>query len=460
MLAQKRLTNQISDATSAKQLLDILDPFLESETFNGFHISVSFSRLARNVATFDKSLQESQTVSRLMEKVRQLAQRSPGLPPRVVANVFWAIASLGDKGRKLHTLLSPLVDQLVQYAGRLNTQDIANSVWACATLQLPEKELERVLPILRAGIAGQKAAFRPQDVSNMIWAMGVLKRRAPELLKADQVLGEMAVARAAEFEPQALSNIMWSAATLKGDAPNLLATLQHLTKEILRLRTKFFAQNVVNIVWAIARLKEDAPELQELLPDLLAEVPRVAKDLTAQGAANLLWAGATLRTEQPGLWQGVLPELRRAILSRLRTAGEQELSNSLWALALLDESKETADALHTLAIAESRILDTMSPQGLCNSCYGLALRNVRCDVFLNALSETLGATAMSWSSAKKVLNFPTVFWTYARLGVVDETMLKVLAQGLEGALQEVPDWGLCVRRPAQSTLNEAPELHK
>ena len=272
--AQKKLTSQLADVPSAQQLLDILDPELDGELLNEFHISAAFTRLARHKKGFDRAMQQSPVIKRLVAKVLSALERDE-LFARASANVFWAIASLGEGGSCILELIPALTQSLVVQTEAMKPQEVANAIWAAATLQLPDKELRRLLPKLACRVLEQTSEFNAQHVANTIWATATLKGRAPELLEIHEVLAEMAVERAADFKPQELSNILWSAATLKTDVPCLLEVLPRLMEGILGAREKYNAQGVANTIWAIATLMEEVPVLQQLLPDILTQVPCV-----------------------------------------------------------------------------------------------------------------------------------------------------------------------------------------
>ena len=104
--AQKKLTSQLADVPSAQQLLDILDPELDGELLNEFHISAAFTRLARHKKGFDRAMQQSPVIKRLVAKVLSALERDE-LFARASANVFWAIASLGEGGS---CILEPSTD--------------------------------------------------------------------------------------------------------------------------------------------------------------------------------------------------------------------------------------------------------------------------------------------------------------------------------------------------------------
>ena len=298
------------------------------------------------------------------------------------------------------------------------------------------------MPRLSCRVLEQTSEFNAQDVANTIWATATLKGRAPELLEIHEVLAEMAAAGATALNPQALANILRSAATLKADA------LPRLVEGILAAREMYNAQDVANTIWAIAALKEEAPVLQQLLPDILSEVSRVAKDLNAQAASNILWAGASLRNDHAQLWEGVMPALRRASIARLRSSNEQNIANSAWALALLDDgSPEATDALNRFAIAATAVVGQMTPQELANTCYGLALRGIHCVDFLEDVATAVAKTSSAWTAEDKMMDLPAIAWAFAKLGFVNKDMMQAVVVALEGKVPGMKAWDVCVVVP-------------
>ena len=345
----------------------------------------------------------------------------------------------------MQDLIPPLTQNLAIQSQNMNPQHAANAVWAAATLQLPDKLLRSVLPKLACRVLEQTSDFNAQNVANIICATATLQGRAPELLEIHDVMAASAVDRAANLTPQHLSNILWSAATLKTDAPFLLEALPRLMEGILGAREKYNAQNIANTIWAIGTLKEEVPVLQQLLPDVLSEVSRLAKDFNAQEAANILWAGATLRNDHAQLWSGVMPALRRASIARLSSANVQNIANSAWALALLDDgSQEATDALNRFAIAATAVVGQMKPQELANTCYGFALRGISCSDFLDGVATR---SSSSWTAEDKRMHLPAILWAFAKLGIVNKDVMQAVVVALEGSVPGMKEWDLCVVGP-------------
>ena len=427
----------------------ILDRELDDQLLNEFHIGASFTRLARHKKGFDRAMQQSPVIERLVLKVLSMLERDE-LPARGSANVFWAIASLGEKGGCLKELIPPLTQNLVIIQSQsMKPQEVANAIWALATLQLPDTLLRSVLPLLACRVQEQISEFNAQDVANTIWATATLKGRAPELLEIHDVLAEMAAARAEDLNPQALANILWSAATLKTDTPLLLEVLPRLMEGVFGAREKYNAQNIANIIWAIAALREEVPALQQLLPDILSEVSRVANHLNAQEASNILWAGATLRNDHAKLWRGVMPALRRASIARLSSANKQNIANSAWALALLDDgSQEATEALNKFTTAATAVVGQMTPQQLANICHGFALRGIHCFDFLDGGETTLAKTSSAWTAVEKRMSLPVIAWAFAKLGIVNKDTMQAVVVALEGSIARMKEWrDVCVVVP-------------
>ena len=100
---------------------------LDDELLNEFHISAAFTRLARHKKGFDRVMQQSPVIRRLMVKVLSALERDE-LSARGSANVFWAIASLDEKGGCLPELIAPLTQSLVIQSQSMNPQEVANAI--------------------------------------------------------------------------------------------------------------------------------------------------------------------------------------------------------------------------------------------------------------------------------------------------------------------------------------------
>ena len=74
--AQRKLTKELADVPSAQQLLDILDQELDGELLDDIHISAAFTRLARHKKGFDRAMQQSPVIKRLVAKALILLERA------------------------------------------------------------------------------------------------------------------------------------------------------------------------------------------------------------------------------------------------------------------------------------------------------------------------------------------------------------------------------------------------
>ena len=194
--AQRLLTKQIAEVRSAEEVLTILDRELEMVIFNEFHISTAFSRLARHAATFNQSMQDSEVIRSLVRKTSTVVEVGTNVVGRQTASLFWSIGSLGERGRCMQALLSPLADSLLIQALELNAQDLSNVFWSCATMQLTVVNLKQLKPLmvrLCCGALSKVVEFKPLEVSNVFWAMATLRGRAPELLELEEFFAAAAV---------------------------------------------------------------------------------------------------------------------------------------------------------------------------------------------------------------------------------------------------------------------------
>lgn len=440
--AKPLLTAAILTATNAKELLAVLAPELEGELLDHIHISAAFTRLVRYKQSFNAELQRGPVVARLVDRTMGLLKRK-AFPPKESANVMWAVASLGEAGHVLHELLPSLVKSCADQSSQLRAQEVANVIWAAATLELPDEDLRLLLPSLCDSVLDLATLFDAHSVANILWAAAQLKGRAPELLEIHGVLAQMVVDKRAALKPGEIAGIFRSATILKDDAPHFSEALPGLMMELGRIRPSFSPQDVADVVSSFPALKEQVPVLKEWLPDLLQEVPRVTKDLTFEAASRILLAGASLRGEHVKLWRPLVPKLSSALLQQLGSASGEAVANAVWALALLADNSAQREALEKLAQAATPMVGTMPSAHLAKACYGLALRGVHWKPFLDSASEAVRATAAKWDAQSKALILPDLAWSFAKLGIADGPLLKVVAENLTGLSAELTEWSLC-----------------
>ena len=106
--AHRQFTKQLTDVSSAQQVLDILDGQLDGELLNHVHISAAFTRLARHKAGFDRAMQQSHVIKRLVVRVLDVLAIDE-LPARESANVLWARVVVSMIFNSLKSELQPFL---------------------------------------------------------------------------------------------------------------------------------------------------------------------------------------------------------------------------------------------------------------------------------------------------------------------------------------------------------------
>lgn len=467
---QKQLTAKIANSTSAQDLLDILAPGLDTDFVDYIHISAAFSRLARHKASLGRSVQWSPLFSRFTAKTMEFLEKGE-VPGRHCANVLWSIASLGQKGARMHELVPPLVERLSQEAPEMNQQGIALAVWAAASLQLPDKLLRLLLPPMTARLVQVLDTVDHQACGNIFWAMGSLKDRAPELLDIHHVLAPRAVQVASGMSAQSFSSILWTAATWKEEAPGLLQALPALLKATRTLKFQPHEGTDSVRLWAIGTVKEQAPELVQLLPNLLEELPQITRTFTPKCVSQTLSAYAMLQDDYPELWHAALPALCRAAAEGASRATPQDVSVTLHSLGQVDDGSPAVRAAMTQLLRRAEeVVREMPPVGLANSCYGLAQSRVPCKSYLDAVATSVTQGVGTWSRTCKHLALAKLVWVFAKFGYARQELLDTVVKEIEPELPGIPQWGLCalvwafaqlkVKAPASFSQKVAAEFRR
>lgn len=439
------LTQQLLSASSAEALLNLLAPELDNKWLDPINFGVAFTRLARFRGSSTRSLQTSPVIPKLVARTAEVLL-TDAMEGRTASNILWAIATLGKSGLQMRELVPALTRLISIKVGGMKQQETASAIWAAATLQLPEPLLKQLLPPLVSHVKDLKETVDEQSTGNLIWATASLKGRAPELLEAEECWTELLLRHAPHLSPQGFSGVAWAAATLKNEAPTLLAALPQIVATCQLPIEQLTDQGVSNLTWAVAVLKDEVPELRSLLPKALAQLPRISQSVTVQSLSNIVWAGAALRFQELPLWHSLLPLLCQLTLSKLSSANAQDVSSLTWSFSLLDDgspaARKTLTKLSQVAPAQ---VGTMNPQGLANTCYGLAFRGIPSTAFLEAVAATVGKGLGKWIANDKAMSLGPITWAFAKIGGSGPPpqLMEVIASHVEDVMELVNDWALC-----------------
>ena len=108
---------------------------------------------------------------------------------------------------------------------------------------------------------------------------------------------------------------------------------------------------------------------------LAARLRRMLKEdaLTARGVSNVFWANGELYAKVAGCDSQLLVELGKCLLDKVRVMNAQDLSNSLWAAATLQEvAVEALTSVPALAAHVPQKVGDMKPQEISNSLWAAA----------------------------------------------------------------------------------------
>ncbi|CAE8597770.1 unnamed protein product [Polarella glacialis] len=122
---KKKLTRELSTATSAQAVLSVLQQE-EISNLNEFHIGAAFTRLARHKHTFTFAVRKSPVLRKLTDGLQRIMDTEDGLTARACSNVFWAIASLQSETPELQELLPRLIENAKFTAPYMNARDVSN----------------------------------------------------------------------------------------------------------------------------------------------------------------------------------------------------------------------------------------------------------------------------------------------------------------------------------------------
>ena len=351
ILASKNLTSKISRAKSASQILQLVGEEVDGEVFDDYHISASFSRLAKFSQRQKLSPNDvrSSTWPRLVARLRAMLA-ADRLRARAVANVIWAAAELYEKVLGCDDQLMVELGKAVQLkASSMKAQELSNCLLVAAKLGHRVKSLLSCANSVVKVMPQKAESLKPQEVSNSLWALAKLKSVAPEVLTAVPVVAARIPYKVEGMKPQELSNSLWAAATLQDVSPEVLRVVPALAGSIPYKVEGMKPQELSNSLWAAAQLRDVSPEVLTVVPALAESIPYKVEGMTPQQLANSLWAAAALQEAAPEVLAAV-PVLAERIPKKVRSMNNQELSNSLLAAsALRDAVPEVLNAVAAIA---------------------------------------------------------------------------------------------------------------
>ena len=162
--------------------------------------------------------------------------------------------------------------------------------------------------------------------------------------------------------------------------------------------------------------------LVRLTQSLLEKCEKLG-DLEARGVANILWAIAKLQSRAPSQLSILWARLARAVTSAASRMNEQEVANSIWAVATLatlnTDSEALLNGLPALAKRLSVAISKMSSQSVANVIWAmakLAAATAQTDALLG-LPPVLASRLPAVISKMKSQEVANVIWATGQLSV-------------------------------------------
>ena len=499
-LQAKILTFQITKATSARRLGNVLDDIVDGPIFDSIHASAAYKRLEalKRKGALRQRDWDDQVLLRLHARVEDMALEGK-LGPRQTANVLNSLGHLSEQFGTPTQLLAALVKSVPAKVKGMNAFDLSTCMWASAKLkdtalvvlemvsaiavQIPNKAKDMeaeglsnclwasgqlkdvVAPDVLAGVSAIAAQIpkkaqdvKPQHLSNCLWAFVQLKDIAPDVLAGVSAIAAQIPKKAQDVKPQHLSTCLWAFVQLKDIAPDVLEAVLSIVGQIRERATDMVPQGLSHCLWASAQLKDVAPHVLDAVPAIAVQIPNKAKDMEAQGLSNCLWASGQLREVVPDVLKAV-PALVAQIPNKANDMIPQHLSNCLFACAQLkDEVPMVMEIVPAIVVEISLKINDMVPQALSNSLEALILLRdsvPKVNSFLAAggnIDEILRSAAKRLNSLLPGLKgkdfrftVPVVVWACAKAGVYDGELLGAVAThlGSRSKLSALPDFGVC-----------------
>ncbi|GLC35079.1 hypothetical protein PLESTM_000277200 [Pleodorina starrii] len=294
----------------------------------------------------------------------------PAFLPQGISNVAWALASVGHSDPHF---LDQVVGQCGSQLAAFDVQALANLVWAMASLGYYKPQF--VAAVVNECLGRGLDRLSPQNLSNILWGCATLNHRDPRMLSAwaAQTLDKLA-----SFEPQGVSNTAWAFARLGFHSPQLF---QALAAAALHKIEGFTAQGLSNLAWAMATAGHVQPRLFEALA---RHATLLAPQFNAQNCSVTLWACATLRHHDEALFDALLERL----VAEVDGCEPQNIANALWAVARMGHPLDRERAAPLVRHA-TRLLGRMNQQELCNTMWAVACLDLMDEVLFAAFCGCL-----------------------------------------------------------------------
>ncbi|PNH09529.1 hypothetical protein TSOC_003854 [Tetrabaena socialis] len=266
----------------------------------------------------------------------QNGRYSGGFISQHLSNMLLGCSKLGYADP---ALLRPLADMAGQAAGRMNEQELANSLYALGVLGCKAPAYTPAVQCLVAEVQQrlqrQPGRFKPQELSTILYALALLQPECGHQWSAvvELLAAEYKRRGFAGFNAQDLSNSAWALEKLgyRSDQGWFTAAVAAAARPDI-MRT-FTAQGLSNLWLALGRARHHP--VAALLEGTIEASEVLRTQATGQGCANMLLSLATLGDMYNRRLVDVLVKRLWELLPKRGEVNEQDMANSLWALAVM-----------------------------------------------------------------------------------------------------------------------------
>lgn len=214
----RELNRLLADASSAQEVLNILESHQDYKRFDAIHFSTAYVKLAKFERSITPQMVKSPAWTWLRQKVLSMDVNSPRLGEQAVANLMLSIGHLHHKDAHLMNFASLLANkaQMLLPQRQFKEQSLANMMWAIAKMKHSGlervSEFYRILPGLCSIMSQNAGRFKPQEVSNALWAAGSVIKETPAIKDVIPTLSQQATRHAGQMKPQEMANTCWGLA--------------------------------------------------------------------------------------------------------------------------------------------------------------------------------------------------------------------------------------------------------
>eukprot|EP00445_Apocalathium_hangoei_P074153 CAMPEP_0204152488 /NCGR_PEP_ID=MMETSP0361-20130328/27059_1 /ASSEMBLY_ACC=CAM_ASM_000343 /TAXON_ID=268821 /ORGANISM="Scrippsiella Hangoei, Strain SHTV-5" /LENGTH=753 /DNA_ID=CAMNT_0051107455 /DNA_START=70 /DNA_END=2327 /DNA_ORIENTATION=- len=268
------LSEQISKAQTAKEVLEKVQDAMNTSIFNEVHLGVAFVALGRNYRSIFSTPFEQSIVNKLSKSAEAMLSNQL-LDARTACGTFRAIAVLRKPFPRLQQqLMLPLLETIKFTKLDMTALDASNVLWGCGSFGVRRPHLQDIASICAQVATDRAEELNARSSAPMLWAVASLIAQAPDLRHIVPVLVDACVADWASLNVNNLVDALWSAARLADIAPAALALVPGLVQGLASRAQadELNGQQAKDIVWA-CRILQVSGATAEVLLSLVA--PRV-----------------------------------------------------------------------------------------------------------------------------------------------------------------------------------------